>query len=458
MKITQESLPNSQIGLRVEIPAEEVSRRHEAVFRHLLKTVRLPGFRQGKVPAHLLRQYLGESSISAAVVEDLLQRAMPQALEKIAVPTIGEPELRDSVETLVQNYRPDRPFVFQLAVDVWPEVTLGDYQHLHIRAEQFTFDPESVEKILQYHRRQRATLVPVERPAQTGDVAIIDMQTYQATDQGRGAAVDELTAQDLEVRLDLEDNRFFPEIIEGLMGMQVGETKEITLTTPADFWETSLAGQTFIVVVTLKELKEPELPELDDLFAQAISDCQTLAELRDFLTQREQQRAEQKTQQSIEEQLREALVAITTAELPHTLVQRQLNDLIQDFAQALVEGGMTPEQVQEALTPNQLQQLAQQLLPLAQKKTKQFLALKTIAERENLTPAPEAVQERMAQLRQQGELAQGLDDAQLQQVVETSLRMQMALDWLKEHAEITFVPPGTLAAQTQPESSPAAEG
>ncbi|MEN9249786.1 MAG: hypothetical protein Q6K95_06275, partial [Gloeomargarita sp. GXS_bins_116] len=127
-------------------------------------------------------------------------------------------------------------------------------------------------------------------------------------------------------------------------------------------------------------------------------------------------------------------------------------------AQALVEGGMTPEQVQEALTPNQLQQLAQQLLPLAQKKTKQFLALKTIAERENLTPAPEAVQERMAQLRQQGELAQGLDDAQLQQVVETSLRMQMALDWLKEHAEITFVPPGTLAAQTQPESSPAAEG
>ncbi|MCS7225578.1 MAG: trigger factor [Gloeomargarita sp. SKYB31] len=462
MKITQESLPNSQIGLRVEVPAEEVAKRHEAVFRKMLKSVRLPGFRQGKVPPHLLRQYLGEASIHASVVEELIQTAMPQALQKVDVPTLGEPELRDNLETLVQNYRPNQPFVFQIAVDVWPEVTLGDYQHLKIRAEKHEFDPESVEKILQYHRRQRATLVPVERPAQPGDVAIIDMQAYQSTDQGRGEAVGDLTATDLEVRLEPEDSRFFPEVIEALIGMQVGETKEVTITTPDDFWEEDLAGQTFLVEVTLKELKEPELPELDDMFAQAISDCETLEELRNFLTEREQKRAEQKTQQSIEEQLREALVEITTTELPHTLVERQLNDLIQDFAQALIRGGMTVEQVRAALAQeDQLQELAKQLLPLAQKKTKQFLALKAIAERENLTPTPEAVQARMTELREHSDLVQDLDEEQLRQVVESSLRMQMALAWLQEHAEITFVPPGALSQPAEPtpepEPSPAAE-
>ncbi|MCS6782726.1 MAG: trigger factor [Gloeomargarita sp. SKYBB_i_bin120] len=458
MKITQEPLPNSQIGLRVEVPAEEVAKRHETVFRRMLRDVRLPGFRRGKVPPHILRQYLGEASIHASVVEELIQTAMPQALQNLEVPTLGEPELRDPLETLVQNYRPDRPFVFQIAVDVWPEVTLGDYQRLKIQAEKYEFDPQVVDRILEHHRRQRATLVPVERPAQVGDVAIVDMQAYRATDQGRGEAVGDLTAQDVEVPLEPEDNRFFPEVVNGLVGMQVGETKELTVTTPADFWEPALAGQTLIVDVTLKELKEPELPELDDLFAQAISDCQTLEELRNFLAEREQKRAEQKTQQSIEAQLREALVAITTTELPQTLVERHLNDLLQDVAQALMQGGMTPEQVRAALTSDQVEKLANQLRPLAEKKTKQFLALKAVAERENLNPTPEALQARIQELRQRSEAVQGLDETQLRRVVESALRMEMALQWLQEHAEITFVPPGTLDQPELPleatESSP----
>jgi len=102
MKITQEPLPKSQLGIRVEIPAADVAKRHDMVFRRLMKTVRLPGFRQGKVPAHVLRQYVGAEAIRFAVVEELLETTMPQALKEIDVPTIGKPSLREEVETLVR--------------------------------------------------------------------------------------------------------------------------------------------------------------------------------------------------------------------------------------------------------------------------------------------------------------------------------------------------------------------
>ncbi|APB33418.1 trigger factor [Gloeomargarita lithophora Alchichica-D10] len=449
MKITQESLPKSQLGLRVEIPTEEVAKRHEQVFKKILKNVRLPGFRQGKVPPHILRQYVGDSSIRASVVEELLETTMPQALQHIEVPTIGEPQLCDEMETLVQNYQPQQPFVFQIAIDVWPEVTLGDYQNLPIRAAKYEFDPAEVEDILQEHQMRRATLVPVERPAQAGDVAIIDLDAYRQTEQGRGEPASEFESRDMQVDIDLEAGEFYPEVIEALVGMQVGETKEVLLVTSNEFWEGDMVGQTFILELTLKELKEPELPELDDLFAQAVSDCETMEELRTFLTERQQKQATDQTQNGVEQALTDALLEITTTEVPHTLVERNLTELFNDVLNGFVRRGIEAKELNTWLTEARVQEIGQELLPVAVRQVKRVLALKAIAERENFTPDPEEITAGLA-LAQRTEATANLTRTELEQVVKESLRLKMAMAWLEERAQITWVSPAEFAEEIAP--------
>lgn len=450
MKITQEPLPKSQLGIRVEIPAADVAKRYDMVFRRLMKTVRLPGFRQGKVPAHVLRQYVGDEAIRFAVVEELLETTMPQALKEIDVPTIGKPSLREEVETLVQKFQPQEAFVFQIAIDVWPEVTLGDYHNLAIRAAKYEVDPEWVENILRAHQERRATLVPVERPAQVGDVAVIDMDGYRQTEAGRGEAIDIFEHRDMQVEIDPKDWEFYQEVVEALVGMQVGETKEVTLVTGDQGWEPDMLNQTFILVITLKELKERELPELDDLFAQAVSDCETIAELRDFLRERHEKQMAERTQESVEQGITDALVAITTTELPHTLVERHLNELLHDVLNDFVQRGIDPEDVEAWLTEERVQEMGKALLPVAERRVKGILALKAVAEREHLTPDPEAIAQKIADARRT-KMGDDLSEAELTQVVQESLRLKMAMAWLQERAQITWVSPAELLRELEEE-------
>jgi trigger factor len=435
MKITQESLPKSQLGLRVEIPAEEVAKRHEMVFRKLMKTVRLPGFRQGKVPPHILRQYIGEATIRGAVVEELVETAMPKALEQVEARTLGEPQLREEMATLVQRFHPQQPFVFEMAVDVWPEVTLGDYQHLQIRAVRYETDPEQVERTLRQQQYRHATLVPVERLAQLGDVAIIDVDAYRQTENGRGEPVDFFRCRDMEVRMDREQSEYYEEILNALVGMQSGETKEITLVTDKDHWQEELAGQTFILVVTLKELKEPELPPLDDEFARKISDCQTIAELRHMLAERYRRQAEHRTQQSVEQAIADALVAVTTTEVPYTLVEKSLEDLFKDTLSFLAQQG---HDLDEWFNQERARALANDLLPIAEQRVKTLLALQTIADQEGLSPDEAAIQDRIEKLRR-NEPTLSLSPSEWRHMAEQTLRPQMAMQWLKERAQITWI-------------------
>lgn len=233
--------------------------------------------------------------------------------------------------------------------------------------------------------------------------------------------------------------------------MQVGETKTVTLVTDAESWQEELANQTFILELTLKELKERELPPLDDLFAQAVSDCETMAELRTFLTERGQAQAQERTQTSIEEALTDALLAITTTELPHTLVERHLTELFNEVLNNFARRGIDTKELDRWLTQERVQEIGKELLPVAQRQVKRILALKAVAEREQLAPEATAVAEAMTAARRT-EMGRSLSEAELEEVVRESLRLKLAMEWLQAHAEITLIPP---AAQNELEAEAA---
>ena len=162
MKVTQEKLPASQIGLEIEITPEQTKKTYEEVVKNFARTVNIPGFRKGKVPRPILLQNLGSTRVKAAALEELIQDSIKNAIEQEDIPAIGQPQLRSSFDELVNVYEPGKSLTFNAAVDVEPEVKLGDYQGLQFKAEEIKYDPKRIDEVLEQERQQMATLIPVE--------------------------------------------------------------------------------------------------------------------------------------------------------------------------------------------------------------------------------------------------------------------------------------------------------
>jgi len=301
MKVTQEKLPASQIGLEIEITPEITKQTYEQVIKNLASTANIPGFRKGKVPRPILLQRLGTTRIKAAALEELIQDGIEQAVKQESIQAIGQPQLRSSFEDLINNYEPGKPLTFSAAVDVEPEVNLVQYTDLQAKAEEIKYDPEQVDNTLDKQRQELATLIPVEgRAAQIGDVAVVDFKGVFAKAEGEEETGEPEAipgAEATDFQLELQEDKFIPGFVSGIVGMNPGETKEISAQFPDPYANEDLAGKAATFTVTVKELKEKELPELNDDFAQEVSDFETLEELRTSLVERYQKEADEKNQE-----------------------------------------------------------------------------------------------------------------------------------------------------------------
>lgn len=442
MKVTREPLPQSQIGLEIEIPAETTKQTYEKVVQNLARSVNIPGFRKGKVPRQILLQRLGPQRIKEAALEDLVQDGLKQAIEQEAIEALGNYKLISTYEELISQFQPGEPLTFSASVDVPPTVNLGEYGSLSVKAEETLPDPEAVDKFLEERRVEQATLIPVEsRAAQMGDVAVVD---YVGRLTGEGEESTEIAgARAADFQIELVEGRFLEDIVRGIVGMNPGETKEVSVQFPEDYPREDLAGKAAVFTVTLKELKEKELPELDDDFAQEISEKETLAELRDYLEQQFREKAEQETQGSKEQALVQALLKQVEIDFPETMIDREVQTLLTQTAMQMESYGMDISKLFSAET---LPQLKERTRPDAIDRLKQSLALQEVAKRESLTVEPEAIETRIKEVKEQ--LAgQDVDPTRLRQVVESDLLQEKAIKWLEEHAAIELVPKGSLAEE-----------
>lgn len=450
MKVTQEKLPESQIGLEIEIPAETSKQVYENIVQRLSRSINLPGFRKGKVPRHILLQRLGPKRIKAEALEKLVQDGLEKALKDEAIEAIGNYQLVSKFEELIDVYEPGQPLTFSASVDVDPEVELGEYKGLSITAEEVEYNPQEVDDLLQQQREARATLVPVEdRPAQMGDVAIADYSGRFAAD-GEDAEVIEGTAA-TESQMELSEGKFIPGLVEGIVGMNPGETKEIAVTFPDDYPREDLAAKDVIFTVTLKELKEKELPELDDDFAEEVSEFETMAELREFLEKQAREKAENQTDNNIKDALMTQLLDVVKIDPPATLIDRELDTMLTQTAMQLQQYGMD---VKGLFTQENIEAMKERSRPEAVNNIKQNFAIKEIAKRENIVPSEEEVQGKMGEIK--AELSgETIDPERLRNYVIDDLTQQQTLDWLKEQSEVNLVPAGTLKTEEEETDSEA---
>ncbi|MGF1490903.1 MAG: trigger factor [Microcoleaceae cyanobacterium] len=478
MKVTQEKLPASQIGLDIEIPAELSQKAYDQVVRKYAQTANIPGFRKGKVPRHILVQRLGVNRIKAAALENLMQDHLPKAIEQEDISAIGEIEFRGDIDELIDQYKPGEILTIRAKVDVEPEVELAEYQGWQLQAEEVKYDPSNVDQVLKAEQVKLATLIPIEdRAAQEGDVAFVDFQGYfpeedesEEADAAEGDAdldEDKLGegSEDYEPEVDdqgnrlvlisgaggenfqvkIEEGQFIPGFAEGIIGMQPEETKWIHLTFPEDYSDEDFAGEDVIFKMTLNEIKEEELPELDDEFAEEISDFETLAELQESLEKRYQQEAEDATKDNKEKVLIEALVQQVTVDLPETLIYQEVNQILTQQAIQLSDMGID---VKRMLTGDLLEKMREEARPGAIDRLKQSLAIKEVAKRESIEPSPEEIQEEETKTL---ELLEGkeVDSDRLREFVTEELTKRKTFEWLEEHSTIELVPEGTLEQQDE---------
>jgi trigger factor len=445
MKVTQEKLPDSQIGLEIEVSAQTTKSTYEKVVQNLARSSNIPGFRKGKVPRQVLLQRIGTKQIKAAAIEEMVQKALEEAIKQESIESLGNYQLISNFDELIQKYEPGEPLTFSASVDVAPTVTLGDYQGLSVKAEESVYDSKQVDDWLEERRVQQSTLVPVEeRGAQMGDVAIIDYEGREITESGEAGEVIS-GVQGTDFKVEMEEGRLIEGMVEGMVGMKPEETKEVSVTFPEDYPREDLGGKPVIFSITLKELKEKELPELDDDFAQEVSESETLAELKESLEKRFRENVDQETNNSIKGAIVAELLKNCEVDLPETMVNKEVDMMLTQTAMQMQQYGVDLKQLFNAESIPRMRANAR---PNAINNLKEKLILKEIAKVESLEPEQEAIATRIKEVTEQlGD--RDLDMERLNEMVREELLAENTLNWLKEKATVELVPKGSL---TPPET------
>jgi trigger factor len=441
--------PGSRVALELAIPGSRTQASHEAAVQKLSRTIKLPGFRQGKVPRAVLLQQIGPLRIRATALEELVDAAFRDALAAEDVAAIGRPELSEGFEVVLERFEPGSELSFTLELDVEPSPSLKKTKGLKAEAEAISYDPTRVDELIEQSRKQLATLVPVEgRAAESGDVAVLSFSgVYADTDEPiSGGSSDAL-------EVELEDGRMIPGFVEGVIGMAVGDTKTVDCQFPESYPQEDAAGRKARFEITLKDLKTREMPALDDAFAQQASDKQTLAELRADLETRLQEDAERRAKAARHDALLSALVEELEVELPETLIQQEVRNLIEQTAGQIAQQGMD---VKKLFTPDLVRSLMDTSRPEAESRLRRSLALKALAATEAIEVAAEELEAKVKEI-SRGLSQQGnIDPERLQAVVADDLLQEKLLDWLEANSTITEKAVSEEAASEEPAAEKAA--
>ncbi len=454
MKVTQENLPDSQVGLEIEVPAEMTKQSYEKVLRDYMKSANIPGFRKGKVPRQILIQRIGGLQLKAAALEDLLQKVVDQAVKQEDIDALGNYQLRSDFESMIGQFEPGKEITISASVDVPPRVTLSTYKGLSVQAEEIKADTASrVDETLEGYLENLATLVPVEdRAAQDGDVAVVDFVGKAENEAGELEEFEGGSAEDFQV--EIKEGRFIPGFVEGIVGMKLEEDKDVEVTFPEDYPQAELAGKPATFTISLKELKEKELPEIDDDFAEEVSEFETLAELRKSLEERYEKEATDATDANVEQALLDELVKHIEAEIPDTLIKKEVDFIVTQTAMQLSRQGID---LGKFLTKELVDGMRSNARPEAIERLRRTLALGEIAKQEEIEVEDAEIKARSEEMMAEVEDPTQVDPERLTQVVTEDLLKEKILAWLKENSTVEMVPEGTLTPE-EPEVEEADDG
>ena len=373
-----EKLENSRVKLTVDIDAARLEQAMEEAYRRNVKRISIPGFRKGKAPRKIIELNYGPDVFLEDAVEILLPRLYEQAVQETEIKPVDRPEVE--IEEIARG----EGATFSYTVDVYPELRLGNYKGLEVEREIVKSTDEDVDNVLKQQQERSAQLQVSERSVvQEGDFCVIDFIGYVDGKPFSGGAAENQVLQ-------IGSGRFIPGFEEQLVGLEVGQTSKIKVTFPEDYPAEELAGKEAEFSVTIKELKERVVPELDDEFAKDISDFDTLEELRANIRKNLEDEATRRTNEKMENKLLELIAEDSEVEIPESMIKREAEYLYGLFIQRLAMDGIGEEYYLNATGRSKEEMLAD-FEPQARTRIVQDLIIEAVREKEGIDVSEEEV-------------------------------------------------------------------
>lgn len=327
LTVSVDRQPGSLVELSVEAPATEVDTAVQQALRRLAGRVRLPGFRPGKAPAHLVERAVGWDTVRQEAADKLIPTLYLRALAQAGVEAVGDPE-----ELNVADFERGKPVTFTVKVTVKPEIDLGDYTSIRVEDEKTEITDEKLATALEEVRKGHSELVDVtDRPAQAADIVTA---TLSMTRDGEVVAEPE----DRDVELDRE--RVLPGLVEGILGLGVDESASPEVTLPEDYSREELQGATVTFNITVKRIRERVLPPLDDSLAVLDKHGETLDELREHYRTVLTETAERIDRERYEAQVLTAFRDSISFDVPEVMIEREIDRQLRDTEMRLAQAGM----------------------------------------------------------------------------------------------------------------------
>ena len=421
----------TEVELDIPISADELTAAEERAFRKLARNAKVPGFRPGKVPRKIFEQQYGDDVIHNRAIEDVVPEAYSRAVREHELAPVDRPK----VEVLPADS--ERSMHVKVQVAVRPEIQLLSYKGVELERPAVNISDEEVDRSIQTLARDRGTLVPVERPAQLGDFVVVD---YHGKIDGQSFEGGAAAGQTVE----LSEERFVPGFAAGIVGMRAGDSREVHASFPKDYVREEVAGKDALFDVTLHEVKEMELPAIDDDFAKAVSTHATLDELKVDVRRRLEAIAESRIHKQLQQTIMAKLLQAHDFPLPPVLVERETESLLSD-AHAFAERMGFGWKEYLARTGKSEEQLRAELQTDAQRRVKGALLLAAIAKAEEIRATPADVQREFVALGEQyGQPPERIRQAMGNNVgslMEGIVRSK-TMEWLIEHATIKTIQSG----------------
>ena len=412
MSLQVEKLEKNMAKLTIEVSAEEFDAAIEKAYQKNKGKMNIQGFRKGKAPRQMIEKMYGVG----VFYEDAANIIIPEAYSK-EVAECKDIEIVSQPEIDVVQIEKGKSFIFTAVVATKPEVELGEYKGIQVEVAVPEINDEDVEKELKKAQEEQARTVPVEdRAVADGDIATIDFEGFVdgvAFEGGKGT----------DYALTIGSHSFIDTFEEQLIGKNIGEEVEVNVTFPEEYHAEELKGKPALFKVTIKEIKVKELPELDDDFAQDVSDFDTLAEYKEDIKAKLVEKAEKVAKNEKEEKLIDAIIANSKMDIPEAMIETQQDQMVREFANRIASQGLSFDQYMQ-FTGMTMDAMKEQMKPQALKRIQVRLVLEAIAAKEAFEITEEDIEkelETMASMYQ-------MDIAKLKEIVSDNEKEAMKKD------------------------------
>lgn len=423
---SSKKLETNRYELEIEISKEDFSKAVDKAYRKNIKKISIPGFRRGKAPRAFVEKYYGENIF----YEDAINSIYPEAVEE-AVKEANLEVINDKVDFDIVEIGKDKGLTFKVALTVKPEVNIQNYKGIEIKAKPVEVTEEEISKELEKQRERNARFIEVtNRAAKDGDIVVIDFKGSVdgvAFDGGEGT----------NHSLKLGSKQFIEGFEEQIVGHKKDEDFSINVKFPEDYGAKDLAGKDAVFEIKLHEIKEKELPELDDEFVKDISEFDTLKEYKEDVKAKLLESKETESKNDIDNQIIDKVNGLLEAEIPEAMFENKVNEDINDFARRLQSQGLDMKTYMQ-YTGLDNEKFKKEFRPMAERQVKLRLVLEKISELEKLEPTAQEIENKYKEYAENYKMdVEKIRTFIPEKDIKMDLSCEKAIDFLRENAKIS---------------------